>query len=361
MEARERDPGAHAGAARVHGGLDLAELTAMGVAPGDVVDFSVNVNPYGPAPAVAEAARRADLARYPDPRAAAVRRGLAERWRVDAEAVLFAHGATELLWDLARHAARTGRRALVAEPAFGEFRAALAASGADVVEWRAGPGAVCPVDLAALSGALSREAARVAYLAAPTSPAGLPVPAADVARLARDHPGVLLVLDESFLSLSDRHADAEVPLPPNVARLRSLTKEHAIPGLRAGYLLADPSLVAALEAARPAWATSAPAQAAALAALGEERFVAESRVRLAADREALRRGLARLGLAPVPSVAPYLVFQVGDAAALRRRLLARRVLVRDCASFGLPGHVRVAARPEPDRAALLAALEKELS
>ena len=101
-----------------------------------------------------------------------------------------------------------------------------------------------------------------------------------------------------------------------------------------------------------------PAQAAALAALSEEGFVAASRTRLADDRESLRRGLERLGLAPLPSVAPYLLFRAGDAAALRTRLLRRRVLVRDCASFGLPGFVRVAARPAHDREALLAALEE---
>jgi histidinol-phosphate/aromatic aminotransferase/cobyric acid decarboxylase-like protein len=351
---------AAAPAPRVHGGPDVDELRALGLAPEDVVDFSVNVNPYGPSPGVVAAARRAALARYPDPGAAAVRRALAQRWGVAPAAVLFAHGATELLWDLARHVARRRRPALLVEPAFGEFRAALAAAGAELATWRpAGPSLA--VDLEAVSEAVGRVGAGAVHLSAPTSPAGLPVPAADVDRLARAHPRVLFVLDESFLSLSDRHADAEVPLPANVARVRSLTKEHAIPGLRAGYLLADAGLVAALEAARPAWSTSAPAQAAALAAVAEERFVAESRARLAADREALRTALASLGLAPEPSIAPYLVFRAADAAALRRRLLARRVLVRDCGSFGLPGLVRVAARPAPDRAALLAALAEALA
>lgn len=346
---------------RVHGGPVAAELAALGLADADVIDFSVNVNPYGPAPAVAAAARGADMSRYPDPRAEAVRAALAARWRVDPDAVLFAHGASELLWDLARHVARAGRRALVVEPAFSEFRAALAAAGGEAMEWRPDVERGLSVDLDAVSERLARSGASAAYLAAPTSPAGAAVPAADVARLARAHPGVLVVLDESFLALSDRHADADVPLPSNVARVRSLTKEHAIPGLRLGYLLADPGLVAALDAARPAWSTSAPAQAAALATLAEERFVAESRARLACDRDALRFGLARLGLEALPSVAPYLVFHAGDAAALRRRLLARRVLVRDCASFGLPGLVRVAARPARDREVLLASLEKELS
>ncbi|MFL5274086.1 MAG: pyridoxal phosphate-dependent aminotransferase [Anaeromyxobacteraceae bacterium] len=347
-------------AARVHGGAVAAELAALGLAVDEVLDLSVNVNPYGPAPSVVEAARRAAFDRYPDPAASAVREALAARWRRHAGEVLFAHGAAELLWDLARHLARARRCTLVVEPAFSELRAAIAACGGDAVEWRADPRRALEVDLAAVGQALARTGAGALYLAAPTSPAGAAVPAADVARLARAHEQVLFVLDESFLALSDRHADAEVALPSNVVRLRSMTKEHAIPGLRAGYLLGPSALVAALDAARPAWSTSAPAQAAALASLGEEAFVAESRERLRDDREATRAGLARLGLAPLPSVAPYLVFEVRDAAVLRRRLLARRVLVRDCASFGLPAFVRVGARPAPDRDRLLAALAQEL-
>jgi histidinol-phosphate/aromatic aminotransferase/cobyric acid decarboxylase-like protein len=348
-------------AARIHGGPVAAELAALGLAPEDVLDLSVNVNPYGPAASVVAAARGAALERYPDPAAAAVRAALAARWRRRPEEVLFAHGAAELLWDLARLLVREGRAALVVEPAFSELRAALAACGGEVREWRADPASGLPVDLDAVSAALSRSGAAAVHLAAPSSPAGAPVPAEAVAALARRHGEVLVLLDESFLSLSDRHGDAEVPLPGNVIRIRSMTKEHAIPGLRAGYLLGPAPLVAALEAARPPWSTSAPAQAAALAALSEEPFVARCRARLREDREATRAGLARLGFAPLPSSAPYLVFPAGgDAAALRRRLLARRVLVRDCASFGLPALVRVAARPAPERERLLDALRGAL-
>jgi histidinol-phosphate/aromatic aminotransferase/cobyric acid decarboxylase-like protein len=170
----------------------------------------------------------------------------------------------------------------------------------------------------------------------------------------------VVILDESFLSLSDRSDEAALPLPENVVRLRSITKEHAIPGVRAGYLLAPAPLARAVEATRPAWSTSSLAQAAALAALGAGRFVAESRARLRRDREETAAALRALGLAPLPSVAPYLVFHAGDATGLRRRLLGRRILVRDCASFGLAGYVRVAARPAAERARLADALSKEL-
>jgi histidinol-phosphate/aromatic aminotransferase/cobyric acid decarboxylase-like protein len=160
--------------------------------------------------------------------------------------------------------------------------------------------------------------------------------------------------------LSEHHREAFAPLPANVIRVRSLTKDHAIPGLRLGYLVAPAATAARLEASRPAWSTSAVAQAAGLAAVGEESFIAECRERLLDARRALAGAVAALGLPVVPSATGFFLASVGDAAGLRARLLRRRVLVRDCASFGLPAYVRLAARPAADRERLLEALGEEL-
>jgi histidinol-phosphate/aromatic aminotransferase/cobyric acid decarboxylase-like protein len=345
---------------RVHGGALAGELAALGIEPREVLDFSVNVNPYGPCPAVIEAIRTAPVHLYPDPAATAVREAIAARTGGPVESVVFGSGVADLLWTLARVFLAIGGRALIVEPAFSEFRAAAEAAGASLCAWRASPERGLTVDLAAVEEMAVSARAEAIYLCAPTTPAGVAVPLAAVAGLARRLPEVLVLLDESFLSLSDQSAEAALPMPPNVARLRSMTKEHAIPGLRAGYLLAPPALARAVEASRPAWSTSSAAQAAAIAALCADDFVAASRERLREDREATAADLAALGVAALPSVAPYLVFRVADAADLRQRLLAHRILVRDCASFGLPGFVRVAARPAPERARLAAALEKEL-
>ncbi len=67
-------------------------------------------------------------------------------------------------------------------------------------------------------------------------------------------------------------------------------------------------------------------------------------------------GLSGLGLAPVPSPAPFLLVKVGDAAGLRRSLLEQGILVRDCASFGLPGYIRLGPRPVADCQRLIEAL-----
>jgi histidinol-phosphate/aromatic aminotransferase/cobyric acid decarboxylase-like protein len=125
--------------------------------------------------------------------------------------------------------------------------------------------------------------------------------------------------------------------------------------------MASPDVARCLEAARPPWTTSSVAQAAGLAALAADDFVEQSRRRLLADRDELVLELRKLGLRPLASSACFFVVPVPDGAAMRARLLARKVVVRDCASFGMPGFIRLAARPKSDRDKLLGALGKELS
>jgi len=350
---------------RVHGGVHGAELRALALRPEQVLDFSVNVNPYGPSPSVLRAIAAAPLDRYPDPRGERACAALGATLGEPGERVLLGHGAAELLWSAARSLLSPGSSALIVEPTFCELRAAALACGARAIEWRARAEDGFAIDLLAVCAAAARAGARVIYLCAPNTPTGSAIPAAEIAAAATSLPDMTWIVDQSFLSLSARFADAAVAQPANVLRVCSLTKDHAIPGLRVGYAIGDPALLQRMEAQRFAWCTSAPAQAAAEAAAAAGRFVAESRSRLLADTARTAAALRELGLRPLPSSTAFMLVPVPDAlpdaAALRARLLERqRVLVRDCASFGLPRHIRIAARPAADCARLIAALQQEL-
>jgi histidinol-phosphate/aromatic aminotransferase/cobyric acid decarboxylase-like protein len=139
-----------------------------------------------------------------------------------------------------------------------------------------------------------------------------------------------------------------------------MTKDHALPGLRLGYLLAAPEVARAVEAVRPPWSVNAGALRAGLATLQPEAeaHVARARPLVADSRRLLTDGLAKLGYAVLPSAANFVLVEVGDGAAFRRDLLRHRIVVRDCASFGLPAHVRIACRLPEECAALLHAIEQ---
>ncbi len=351
-------------AARVtaHGGLLDAELAALGIARDDVLDLSVNVNPYGPTDAMRTAVRDARIDRYPDPTSSAARAVIAAHVGVEPAAIALGNGAVDLLWTLVRAVLQPGSTVAVVEPTFSELPRAARAADMRVVAWRASTERHFAVDLDEVAALVLGEAPQLLYLCSPGNPTGAAIPADDVARLAERFPRLVVVVDQAFLSLSTRFGDAARAMPPNVVRVRSLTKDHAIPGLRVGYLIAAPEIVARVEAARPPWTTSALAQAATVAALADRAFVDASRERLLADRARLEGSLRALGLAPLPSSTLYVLVPVEGATALRHRMLARhRVLVRDCSSFGLPHFIRICARPERDEARLIEALRQELS
>ncbi|HEY2733070.1 MAG TPA: aminotransferase class I/II-fold pyridoxal phosphate-dependent enzyme, partial [Polyangiales bacterium] len=154
---------------------------------------------------------------------------------------------------------------------------------------------------------------------------------------------------------------AAVRFSDNVLLVRSMTKEHALPGLRIGYAIGSSERIAALAELRPSWMVSAPAEAAIVAACTEADHVARAREFLLQAKRELERSLHGMGLATVPSETHYLLVRVGDGDRLREHLLARqRISIRSGRSFGLPAHVRIAACAEPQRARLIGALREAL-
>jgi histidinol-phosphate aminotransferase len=326
-----------------HGSVSAAELGQFGLTPRQVLDFSVNINPLGPAPVVLEAIRQVDWTRYPGDDEAPLRAGLAEQAGLDPGRVALGNGSAELMWLVCLAVLRPAEQVAVLGPTFGEYARAARALGANVLEDRR-----------------TLPAARLAFVCNPNNPSGAYLSRDDVAGLLAADPRRVLVLDEAYVGFVDQ-AWASEPLLgayPNLVILRSLTKDHAVPGLRLGYVLAAPDLVRAIEAVRPPWSVNAGALRAGLAALTPEAatHLSQARRTVATSRRLLTEGFARRGYPVTPSRANFVLVEVGDATAFRRSLLPHGLVVRDCTSFGLPGHVRVACRRPEECQRLLGAL-----
>lgn len=340
-----------------------------------VLDFSANINAWGPAPHVVAAIRHADPAGYPDPEALAPRQAAAHLWGVPLDRTRFAPGAADLIHRIARAYLQPGDCALIAAPAFGEYARAARAAGALVVELRA---AHHDADPAAdeLARQIRELRPRLAFVASPTSPLGAPRADEQLLCLAETiAPYGLLVVDEAYRSFAlGRFAPPALLARDDVVHLRSITKDCALAGVRAAFAVAAPAVLRALDAADVPWSASAPAQAAAAAALTAEgaAHVERTLQLMTRARNELAAGLAALGLQVLPSAANFLCVRVGTAprretdvrAAHGGRLAAalgeRGIRVRDCASFGLPDHIRVAVRTPPANQRLLACLEEVL-
>jgi threonine-phosphate decarboxylase len=149
-----------------------------------------------------------------------------------------------------------------------------------------------------------------------------------------------------------------LPVGEQLVVLRSLTKAYALAGLRLGCLVGPAKLVERVAAFQPPWTVNSAAQAAGQAALQDYSFLADTLPRLWACSDALRAGLAALDLDVLPSSLPFFLVRVDDGARVRAALLGAGCLVRDCASFGLPGYVRVAPRTSGDNQRLIEAWRK---
>jgi histidinol-phosphate aminotransferase len=327
----------------VHGSVSAAELEPFGLTPADVLDFSVNTNPLGPAPGVLQAIRDADWTRYPGDDEAPLRSALARRAGLgDAAGVALGNGSSELLWLVCLAVLRPGEPVAILGPTFGEYARAARATGGRVTVTTDG---LAP--------------ARLAFVCNPNNPSGAYCRLEFIRELLADARRVL-VLDEAYAPFVDDRWPSQALLEahPNLVILRSLTKDQALPGLRLGYLLAAPELARAAEAVRPPWSVNAGALRAGLAALtpAAEAHVVRARAVVATSRDLLTRGFSRRGFRVWPSQANFVLVEVGDGGAFRRSLLPRGLVVRDCASFGLPGHVRVACRRPEECQRLLDAL-----
>lgn len=315
-----------------HGSVTAAELAAYGLSLDEVIDFSVNTNPLGAHASVLATIGQARWDRYPGDDEIPLRQRLADANGVQPTQVVLGNGSSELLWLLALAVLEPGQRAAVLAPTFGEYARAAMVAGADVIE------VTRTEELPAETG--------LVFLCNPNNPTGSYLDACAVERLLAAAPGRLLVLDEAYASFAPVRWPMELLLRryENVVIVRSMTKDHALPGLRLGYLLAPSELAASLELVRPPWSVNAGALRAGLCALEPAALahVARARKLVAESRELLTSGFRRLGFEVQPSHANFVLVEVGDGAAFRRALLGRGLVVRDCASFGLPGHVRVA-------------------
>jgi histidinol-phosphate aminotransferase len=330
----------------VHGSVSESELAEFGLRPADVCDFSVNTNPLGPSPNVLRAIATADWTRYPGDDEPRLRTALALRDRVAPEQVVLGNGSVELLWLVALAALRPGDRMVVVGPTFGEYARAGRVAGAEVVE------------VPDLSDA---SASRLLVVCNPNNPTGHYYDRASIQTLLTDAPSRGVVLDEAYAPFVDERWRSEALLEHgNLAILRSMTKEHGLPGLRLGYVLAAPAFARALEAVRPPWSVNAGALRAGLAALEPEAeaHVARACVVVGQSRKLLVDGFTQLGFQVQQSAANFVLVDVGDGAGFRRALLPHGLVVRDCASFGLPGHVRVACRVPEECMRLLAEVDQ---
>lgn len=350
--------------------LDIAPYVPgkSGSAGGPVHKLSSNESALGASPAAIEAYRQAaaDLERYPDGGATALRQAIAGRYGLKPENIVCGAGSDELLQLLAHAYLGQGDEAVYSQYGFLVYPIAIAANGARAV--------VAPErdETADVDAILARvgDRTRLVFLANPNNPTGTYLPFSEVKRLHAGLPKrVLLVLDAAyaeFVRRNDYESGVElVSTFDNVVMTRTFSKIYGLAALRLGWAYCPAHVADVINRIRGPFNVSSPAQAAGAAAIADQAFVERALAHNERWLPELRKRLAALGLRVTPSVGNFLLVHFPDtakhaAASADGFLISRGIYVRRMDAYGLPGALRVTVGTAEANEALIAALAEFL-
>ncbi|OBI45098.1 histidinol-phosphate transaminase [Mycobacterium kyorinense] len=314
------------------------------------VRLNTNENPHPPTRALVDDVVRsvrdaaADLHRYPDRDAVALRRDLAGYLtaqtgvQLSVENLWAANGSNEILQQLLQAFGGPGRSAIGFVPSYSMHPIIADGTRTEWVETvRAHD---FSLDIEAAVAAVIERRPDVVFVASPNNPSGQSVSLAELRQLLDVLPGIL-ILDEAYGEFSSRPSAIQLvdEYPTKLIVTRTMSKAFAFAGGRLGYLIATPAVIEAMLLVRLPYHLSSLTQAAARAALRHADDTLGSVATLIAERERVSTALSDLGFRVVPSDANFVLFgQFADAPTAWQRYLDAGVLIRD---VGIPGYLRV--------------------
>ncbi|WP_281645503.1 histidinol-phosphate transaminase [Parendozoicomonas sp. Alg238-R29] len=347
-------------------GKPVSELAReLGLDEAGIVKLASNENPLGPSKAVLDVIHHemAELSRYPDGGGFELKSALSEKLKVDAEAITLGNGSNDVLDLIVRSWVAPGDEVVFSEHAFAVYPiSTLAASGVPVKV----PAVDYGHDLDAMAEAIT-EKTRVVFIANPNNPTGTWLSRDAIADFLKKVPErVLVVLDEAYCEYI-----AEPSYPDglqwlgqysNLVVTRTFSKIYGLAGLRVGYSISSAAIAGVLNRVRHPFNVNSLALAAAVAALGDDDYVDQSRKLNSEGMALIRSGLEKLGLGYISSLGNFLTFDTGQSGeAVYNALLRRGVIVRPVTGYGLPQHLRVSIGTMKENQSFLDALPDALA
>ena len=324
------------------------------------IRLASNENPFGASPAAIAAFHQAaaELNRYPDGMAVALRTAIGQAHGLDPERIVCGAGSDEVLTLLVRGYAGPGDEVLVSRHGFLVYPIAARSAGATPIE---APERDLTVSVDNLLARVS-ERTRVVVIANPSNPTGTYLSQSEVERLRAGLPvRVLLVLDAAYaeyVTASDYDPGASlVSQHESVVMTRTFSKLYGLASLRLGWAYCPPAVADVLNRLRGPFNVPGPTQAAGVAALADAEFKENCRSHNCRAREWFTAALRSIGLIAHPSVCNFVLVEFPrspdcDAAAALSFLKARGILVRGMGAYHLPHCLRITiGRDEELRAA----------
>ena len=335
----------------------------LGLDAADIIKLASNENPLGPSPAAVAAMERAiqSLHLYPDGNAFYLKQKLAAKLNVTTTNLILGNGSNEIIEFIGHALMEPGAEVVVSEYCFAVYPIVTSLFGAKLITV---PAKDHGHDIPAMLRAITPKT-RVIFVANPNNPTGTLIPTADIERLIREVPSnVLLAMDEAYIEFLDEPFDL-LPMIrsgqiPNLLLMRTFSKIYGLAGLRLGYGIGHPELIAALEKIRQPFNINSLIQAGALAALDDEEHISGTRRNNAEGLRLYEDAFRELKLTFVPSSANFILVRVGDGQKVFAELQKLGVIVRPMAGYQLPEWIRISIGSPAENQRCLAALRQAL-
>jgi histidinol-phosphate aminotransferase len=345
-------------------GRPIEEVAREMNLPADsIIKVASNENPFGPSPLALAAIQKAlvNLSLYPDGNAFYLKQKLAAKLGVETTNLILGNGSNEIIEFVSHALLAPGDDVVVSQFCFAIYPIVAKMFGANLV--------IIPAkdyghDLTAMLRAITPKT-RIVFVANPNNPTGTLAPREEVIQLVNEVPDdVLLVMDEAYIEFLDDAVDL-VPLirlgvRKNLILMRTFSKIYGLAGLRIGYGIGNPDLIAALEKTRQPFNINSLAQAAALAALDDDEHVRKTRTNNFSGLDFFRRAFRDSKLEFVPSFANFILVRVGEGQKFFDAMQKLGVITRPMGGYQLPEWIRISIGTPKENERCLDALKKSL-
>jgi histidinol-phosphate aminotransferase len=335
----------------------------LGRPPSDIIKIASNENPLGPSPAAVAAMQRVitHLNLYPDGNAFYLKQKLAAKLGVQTSNLIFGNGSNEIIEFVGHAYMAPGVEVVVSQYCFAVYPLVAKLFGAKLVSV---PAKNLGHDLPAMLRAITPRT-RVVFVANPNNPTGTTVSKEDLLSFVAQVPGdVLLVMDEAYIEFLDGAADLVSLIrsgeKPNLLLMRTFSKIFGLAGLRIGYGIAHPDLIAAFEKVRQPFNLNSIAQAGALAALDDDSHTQRTRENNSAGLKTLGAEFTKMGLSFIPSAANFVLVKVGDGQKVFEAMQREGVIVRPMGGYQLGEWIRITVGTPAENTRCLNALHAAL-
>jgi histidinol-phosphate aminotransferase len=329
----------------------------------EVIKLASNENPIGSSSKALKAIRKnlSNINRYPDGSGFYLKRKLARYFKLEPANIVLGNGSDELIDIIIKTFVQDDENIITADITFLEYEIIAKVNGRQIIT---APLRYFKYDLEAIKKRIDKKT-KLIFIANPNNPTGTYVTKYELEDFISDLPdNIVLVLDEAydtFIDVDDFANSLDYLQNKNIIILKTFSKAYGLAGLRIGYAIAREEFCSYMERVRQPFNVNCLAQSAAIAALDDKEFLRKTKKVVLEGKNYLYGALSGLGVAYVPSVANFILVDVGkDTVAVFKDMLKYGVIVRDMQQYNLKNFIRVTIGTKKENEKFIKVLKKIL-